>query len=177
MILTCALAFYKAYSGSSAKDSHLFGRIGLEDSDKDITMRLDNGLYEKYYNLEYVTEDMRINELLRYFVHSDPFYKTENFPRIVERVRYFKINKEGVTIMCEIADRIRREGREEGEIIGRVKGKAEDILELLADLGEIPQKIANRIRQETDLELLGRWLKCAAKASSFTEFEINAGLS
>lgn len=50
---------------------------------------------------------MRINELLRYFQRSEPYYETENFHRIVERVRYFKTQKESVTMMCEIADKIR----------------------------------------------------------------------
>lgn len=127
----------------------------------------------KYYNLEYPTGDMRVNELLKYFRNSEPDYKTENFPRIVERVRYFKLKKEGVAIMCEIADRIRNEGKEEGQAIGRIEGKIEDILELLADLGNIPQSIAGRIRQETDPEQLNRWLKCAAKSCSMAEFEAN----
>lgn len=56
-------------------------------------------------------------------MNSDPFYRTKSFPRIVERVRYFKIHKEGVDIMCEIADRIRNEGK--------LESKIEDILELL----------------------------------------------
>lgn len=86
-------------------------------------MRLENGLHERYYNLEYPTDDMRVDELLRYFQHSDPFYETENFPAIVERVKFFKVKKEGVMIMCEIADRIRKEGK--------VEGKIEAILELL----------------------------------------------
>ena len=77
-------------------------------------MSLDNGLHEICFNLEYYTEDAEINELLDYFKDSDPHYKTKNFPRIVERVKYFKIQKEGVNIMCEIADRIRKEGRQEG---------------------------------------------------------------
>ncbi len=144
---------------------------------RDATMSLDNGLHEKYYNLEYPTGDMRVNELLKYFRNSEPDYKTENFPRIVERVRYFKLKKEGVAIMCEIADRIRNEGKEEGriegQVIGRIEGKIEDILELLADLGNISQSIAGRIRQETDPEQLNRWLKCAAKSSSMAEFEEN----
>lgn len=131
---------------------------------QDVIMSLENGLYEKYYNMEYPTDDMRINELLRYFRHSEPYYETENFPKIVERVRYFKTEKEGVTIMCEIADRIRREGK--------IEGKIEDILELLGDLGKIPQYVTGRIRQETDSEQLGKWLKCAARSSSMEEFEI-----
>ncbi|MCM1263336.1 MAG: hypothetical protein NC313_11515 [Butyrivibrio sp.] len=81
---------------------------------QDVTMSLDSGLQEIYFNLEYYTDDAKINELLEYFKDSKPDYITENFPRIVERVRFFKVQKEGVNIMCEIADRIRREGEREG---------------------------------------------------------------
>lgn len=144
-----------------------FYNIDRKSGGQEVTMCLENGFHEKYYNLEYPVDDMRINELLHYFQHSEPFYKTENFPRIVERVSYLKTKKEGVALMCEITDRIRREGREEGRIIGKV----EDILELLEELGKIPQWIAARIGQETDPEQLRKWHKCAAKASDMAEFE------
>ena len=128
---------------------------------------LDNGQYESYFNLEYPTDDVKINELLRYLKNSDPFYQTKNFPRIVERVNYFKIQKEGVTIMCEIADKIRQEGR----ATGIIEGKIESILELLEELGNIPKQLIQRISNETNSDILNKWLKCAAKASSFSEFE------
>lgn len=135
----------------------------------------DNGQYENYFNLEYPTDDVKTNELLAYLKNSDPFYRTENFPRIVERVKYFKIQKEGVTIMCEIADKIRQEGREAGKEEGRaeglIEGKIEAVLELLAELGNIPKQLISRIHQETNSNILNQWLKCAAKASSFAEFE------
>ncbi|MDE7339992.1 MAG: PD-(D/E)XK nuclease family transposase [Lachnospiraceae bacterium] len=137
--------------------------ICRKSNGQDVTMCLENGLHEKYYNLEYPTDDMRVNELLWYFRHSDPFYETENFPGIVERVRFFKIKEEGVTIMCEIADRIRREGK--------IEGKIEDILELLRDLGKVPKRLIELISRETNLEQLSRWHKCAAKARSLAEFE------
>ena len=132
-----------------------------------MTALWDNGQYENYFNLEYPTDDEKINELLEYLKNSDPFYQTENFPRIVERVKYFKVQKEGVTIMCEIADRIRQEGKEAGII----QGKIEDILELLAELGNIPKQLIQRISKETNSEVLSKWHKYAAKASSFAEFE------
>ncbi len=124
---------------------------------------LNNGQHENYFNLEYPTEDAKINELLGYLKNSDPFYQTEIFPRIVARVKYFKIQKEGVTIMCEIADRIRQEGL--------IQGKIESILELLEELGNIPKQLMQRINKETNSEVLSTWHKYAAKASSFAEFE------
>ena len=65
--------------------------------------------------------------------------------------------------MCEIADRIRQEGL--------IEGKIESILELLEELGNIPKQLIQRITQETNLEILSKWHKYAAKASSFAEFE------
>ena len=67
--------------------------------------------------------------------------------------------------MCEIADRIRNEGR--------LEGKIEDILELLEELGQVPQRIVGLIRAEDNLGVLSRWHKSAAKAGSIAEFEAN----
>lgn len=112
-----------------------------------------------------VFEDLEASqELCRILLQNDfrnsaPFYKMENFPGIVERVKFFKIKEEGVTIMCEIADRIRKEG------------KIEDILELLGDFGKVPERPIERISQEVNPEQLSKWLKYAAKASSLAEFE------
>ena len=57
----------------------------------------------------------------------------------MEKVNFYKMREEGVRIMCEIMDRIRREGKMEGKI----EGKIEDILELLAgDRSESSVKMA-----------------------------------
>ena len=144
----------------------------IDNGEKD-TVNISNGVKERYYNLECRTGDDKIDELLAYYKDSDPYYKTETFPRIVERVRHFKIHKEGVDIMCEIADRIRNEGREEGKNVGRLESRIEDILELLEELGQVPQRIVELIRAEDNLGVLSRWLKSAARATSITEFEAN----
>ena len=56
-------------------------------------------------------------------------------------------------------------------VVGKAEGKAEDILQLLEDLGEIPDRVKERIQKEADLQVLNRWLKAAARAESFVEFE------
>ena len=119
--------------------------------------------------MEHPTGDEKVDELLQYFKNSDPYYKTETFPRIVERVRYFKIHQRGVKIMCEIADRIRNEGREEG----RLRGMVDAIMELLEEFGQVPQRIVELISAEDNLSVLSRWVKSAAKAGSIAEFEEN----
>lgn len=55
--------------------------------------------------------------------------------------------------------------------LGKAEGKAEDVMQLLDDLGEIPDALKERIQKETDLQVLGKWLKTAARAESISEFE------
>ena len=50
-------------------------------------------------------------------------------------------------------------------------GKAEDILELLEDLGSVPADIRQLVMEQRDLETLTLWHKLAAKAKSIEEFE------
>ena len=82
----------------------------------------------------------------------------------------------------EIEERIREEGREEGKEEGReeglaegiekgiVQGKINDVLDLLRELGEVPDSVKEQIAAQEDEEILRTWLKLAAKAGSMEEF-------
>lgn len=50
------------------------------------------------------------------------------------------------------------------------EGKAEGVLNLLEEQGEIYDDLRNRIISEKDLDVLKRWLKQAAKSESLEEF-------
>lgn len=54
---------------------------------------------------------------------------------------------------------------------GRLEGKAEDIMELLEDIGAISEQLEKQIREQNDLETLGKWLKLAARSKDIMEFE------
>lgn len=54
--------------------------------------------------------------------------------------------------------------------VGKAEGKAEAVLELLEDLGKISAELRNRILTETDLEILRKWHKEAARAQTVQEF-------
>lgn len=73
-----------------------------------------------------------------------------------------------------------KDGRAEGWKDGRAKGKAEDraeaVIELLEDLGALSDSLKTCIMEQTDLELLKKWHKAAAKATSIEEFEQAVGL-
>ena len=77
--------------------------------------------------------------------------------------------------MCELFDQYERkgriEGRNEGISQGLVKGWIGAILELLEDLGEIPEKIKEKIFGEKDMTVLKRWHKAAARAGTIKEFQ------
>ena len=76
----------------------------------------------------------------------------------------------------------REEAYEEGKIAGMAEGKIagiaegknlgerQAVLDLLEDLGEIPEDIRTRIHTEEDQKNLRQWLKAAARAASFEAF-------
>lgn len=79
--------------------------------------------------------------------------------------------------MCEVVQKIKEKGRIEGESIGIIKGKLEgrrdDILGLLADTGKVPEYLNQIIMKETDQKKLKQWLFTAARSTSIEEFERN----
>lgn len=53
---------------------------------------------------------------------------------------------------------------------GRIQGKRESILELLAELGTVSNEVCEKIASEANVEVLSKWLKLAAKAESIEQF-------
>ena len=82
--------------------------------------------------------------------------------------------------MCSSFERLLNKEKAEGWKDGREKGKVEDraeaVIELLEDLGELSDSLKICIMEQTDLELLKKWLKAAARAQSIEEFEQAVGL-
>lgn len=61
------------------------------------------------------------------------------------------------------------------EAKAKAESKAEDILEVLEHLGEVPQLLRDKVMTQMDLEILKDWFKLAIKAESITEFEKKIG--
>lgn len=55
--------------------------------------------------------------------------------------------------------------------ISKAEGKAESVLELLEDLGEITEELKKKIMSQRDMEILKKWHKLAARAESLGQFE------
>ena len=49
--------------------------------------------------------------------------------------------------------------------------KAEEIIELLTEIGTISEELEKRLREQKDLETLRNWLKLAAHSNRIEEFE------
>ena len=62
------------------------------------------------------------------------------------------------------------QGREEGLSEGILKSKQEDILEILAFRGDIPEEIRQLIINQTDLDVLKAWHRRAIAAPSISDF-------
>ena len=70
----------------------------------------------------------------------------------------------------DILNQGRAEGRAEGRVEGRVEGRMQAVLELLGELGVVPEEIEKKINEERDVDVLSRWLKLAARAESVDAF-------
>lgn len=72
--------------------------------------------------------------------------------------------------MCNLSEGILEEGWTAGRAEGVLQRSQQVILDILEDLGDIPEDISDRINREEDLETLRRWLKAAARTESFPSF-------
>ncbi len=67
-----------------------------------------------------------------------------------------------------------RDRRAEDEYVhdmGKAEGKAESIIQLLMEKGDVSEELSAKIMSEKDLDILKRWLAMAAKAESIQQFE------
>ena len=53
----------------------------------------------------------------------------------------------------------------------RAEGRAEDILEILSDKGEVSDDLREKIMIQRDMECLSKWLKAAVRSETVEEFE------
>ena len=71
---------------------------------------------------------------------------------------------------------VREEGYKDGFLEGELQGKIKSILELLQDIGPIPDVLSNTIQMETNVDTLNTWLKLAAKSENIETFREKAGI-
>ena len=94
--------------------------------------------------------------------------------RLQDAVRNVKASREmeeRYMLLEELLKEERENGRIEGRAEGKVEGKAESILELLSDLGEVPEELRKKILGEKDLDILKSYLKKASASKTIEQFQ------
>ncbi|MEE1243755.1 Rpn family recombination-promoting nuclease/putative transposase [Frisingicoccus sp.] len=137
---------------------------------------LEDGRKIIFLSTEGKNDDEISSSLMKFlqFVKADLYESMEDFgdeyvlhlQKYIQKVKSSREMEERYMILQEML----RAEHDEGKNEGKTEGKAEAVLELLSDLGEIPADIQKRIADETDLKVLGEWLKLAAKSDSVEEF-------
>ena len=79
--------------------------------------------------------------------------------------------------MCSSFGQLLDKEKAEGKAEGRAKERAEAVIELLEDIGEPSRQLREYIMEQTELEILRRWHRAAAKAESIEDFEQAVGLA
>ena len=165
----------------SFSEEHLLGNVKEKRKNYDLITVImiclgdeDNDKYnEKNKNTERNENDKNCSNLIRLLTVLLSTKKSPDEKKIILE-KEFNISmtnemREEASDMCDFSNYVEERGRKEG----RIESKLEDILELLGDLGNIPQRILECIQKETNLDILSKWLKYAAKATSIAEFEAN----
>ncbi|MDE5818831.1 MAG: PD-(D/E)XK nuclease family transposase [Lachnospiraceae bacterium] len=115
-----------------------------------------------------------LRQLLQYMEHTTKENAgTEELRKLHEMVTAVKTDGEvGLAYMkfFELEERTLQKGIRQG----RAEGKAEDILDLLCELSEIPPAVREQICSQKDDTILRSWLKLAARAESIQDFEQKA---
>lgn len=84
-----------------------------------------------------------------------------------EKVMKLLQSEKGEIAVCTALEEMIRDGERRGRAIG----KAEGIIELLRELGTVPDELEKTIIGEKNIEVLREWLKKAARAKSVAQFQ------
>lgn len=137
----------EAYSGELKA---LLGFVRYQKDKKELSRFVDEN---KDIFREMTAETIRAISVLSNARELDTYLKKEG-------------KDEEVFDMCEALQEMIMDGKAEG----RAEGKAESVLELLRELGDVPEELQARIMAQQDFDILNKWLKLAARADSVEDF-------
>lgn len=63
------------------------------------------------------------------------------------------------------------EEKEEAREEGRLEGRGQLVIEMLEEMGSVPEELQEKIRQEKDLNVLKKWCRLAMKVENVEQFE------
>ena len=148
-------------------------RYVFEEYCKDADIPLGDETQKIFLNTK-GTREVNVQQELIHFLHyvengeraaAEGFEETP-VGRIHERVQRLKQSRELEGSYMRFEELLM-----DSKVEGMKEAKIEDIIELLQEVGEVPEDLQTRIRRQKKLETLSLWLKLAAKAESVEEFE------
>ncbi len=161
-------------------DKELYCYTFGSECEEDKEVELDDGCHTIFLSTRGKNDGGVSPELVRFlrFVTADLEESERDFEdglvrRFQETIREIKADREmggRYMIFEEMLREEKQEGRLEGWLEGKLEAKKESILELLEELGDVPQELQDRIESLEDLEQLKILFKMAAKADSIPAF-------
>ena len=154
---------------------------------EDVTIPYPDGLDYYYFNTSSPNdEDDELNALLKYIQNSTEENATTELTRqlheYVTKVKSSPEERYRYMTWGEYIDYETKEAKEEARIVGhaeghaeglaegRVEGKREDIISILEEIGEVPDRVKEKLDEISDLSILRNLLKKAAVARSMDDF-------
>ena len=115
--------------------------------------------------LKFVTADLK---------ESEGDFQDRLVSQLQKTIRDIKTDREmGERYMT--LEELLKDEKQEGRMEGRLEATRENILELLEELGPVPDQLRDRLEELEELGDLRALLKLAAKADSLDVFEKEAG--
>ena len=147
---------------------------------------LDDGARTIFLSTKW-SDDSEVPEGLRKFlmyVAADIKTSTEDFDdeyvrslqKSVSRIKSDREMGERYMLLKELLSDERAEGITIGRNEGIAIGKAEFVIELLSEVGEVSAELSDAIKAEKDLDRLSAYHKAASKAESVEKFRKETGL-
>ncbi len=160
---------------------HLYCYTFGNECKENKNVKLDDGSYTIFLSTRGENEEDVPAELVRFlkFVtadleESEGDFQDELVKQFQETIHNIKTDREmgeRYMIFEEMLREEKQEGRLEGRLEGRIEATREDVFELLEDLGELPDRLRDRIADLEELEDLKALHKLAARTASLQAFE------
>ena len=124
---------------------------------------LEDGTTKIFLNMTSKNGSKELVSLLQYMKDTD----IENPEILIKDKRILELDK----IVAEVKE---SEEWEDTQMtiydMGIAKGRIDSIFEILEEFGNLSENLRNEILAQTDMDILKKWFKLAAKVSSIDEF-------
>lgn len=142
---------------------------------------LQDGCYSIFLSTHGKNREEVPDELVKFlaFVKADVDESEQDFEddfvkelqESIRRIKGSRRMEERFMLLEELIEDERAEAKAEGKAEGRTEGLAEAVLEILEELGVVPDELRTCIMGEQDAAVLKHYCKLAARAGSIEQFQ------